>query len=198
MCHRSQYEKEAALKTYPERADLGHWCQEVFIGLLNTAKLKEELKYSNDEIIAAYMEATAACLTRAEALYSAARFCRIKGIYERGYQLAVQGLAIAHPRDGLAVEDWIYDYGLIDEFTVHAYWTARYAECVDACNRLLSEGKLPAGMRDRVLKNASSRSRVGDYQPISINCLLLLLTLWVCGQRACVVHHVHSVAARLH
>ena len=48
------------------------------------------------------------------------------------------------------------------------------------------------------LYKASSRSRVGDYQPISINCLLLLLTLWACGQRACVVHHVHGVAARLH
>jgi hypothetical protein len=33
---------------------------------------------------------------------------------------------------------------------------------------------------------------------ISISCLRLLLTLWACGQRACVVHHVHGVAARLH
>jgi hypothetical protein len=43
MCHRSQYEKEAALKTYPERADLGHWCQEVFIGLLNLPVLTMRL-----------------------------------------------------------------------------------------------------------------------------------------------------------
>ena len=35
-------------------------------------------------------------------------------------------------------------------------------------------------------------SCVGDFQPISINCLLLMLSLWACGQRACVVHHVHS------
>ena len=52
-----------------------------------------------------------------------------------------------------AVEDWIYEYGLLDEFAINAYWTERYAECVDACDRLLSEGKLPAEKRDRVLKN---------------------------------------------
>ena len=36
---------------------------------------------------------------------------------------------------------------------VNAYWTGKYAECVDACDRLLSEGKLPTDNRDRVLKN---------------------------------------------
>ena len=51
------------------------------------------------------------------------------------------------------MEDWIYDYGLLDELAVCAYWTERYAECVAACDRLLSEGKLPADKRDRVRKN---------------------------------------------
>jgi NAD(P)-dependent dehydrogenase (short-subunit alcohol dehydrogenase family) len=39
---------------------------------------------------------------------------------------------------------------------------------------------------------ASSGKRVGDFGPILNCCLLLLLSLWACGQRACVVHHVHS------
>ena len=116
-------------------------------------ELKEELKYSNDEVIAAYVEATASCPTRAEALHGAARFCREKGIYERGYQFAKQGLAIPNPNEALFVQDWIYEYGLLDELAINAYWTERYAECVDACDRLLSEGKLPADQRDRVLKN---------------------------------------------
>ena len=141
---------EAALKTYLERASLGHWHQEVFISLLNAARLKEELKYSDDEVISSYMEATAACPTRAEALHGAARFCRNRGINERGYEFAKQGLTIPYPTNALFVQDWIYEYGLLDEFAVNAYWTARYAECVDACDRLLSEGKLPTEMRDRV------------------------------------------------
>jgi hypothetical protein len=37
---------------------------------------------------------------------------------------------------------------------------------------------------------------VGDFQPISISDLRLMLSLWACGQRACVVHHVHGKGAR--
>ena len=124
-----------------------------FLKLLRTAREKEELARPDDEVISAYMEATAACPTRAEALHGAARYCRNKGIHERGYEFAARGLAIPHPRNAAAVEDWIYEYGLLDELAINAYWTGKYAECVDACDRLLSEGKLPADQRDRVLKN---------------------------------------------
>jgi hypothetical protein len=43
--------------------------------------------------------------------------------------------------------------GLRDELAVCAYWTSRYLECRDACDRLLREGKLPAEHRARVLHN---------------------------------------------
>ena len=121
--------------------------------LLSAAREKEKLGCPDTEVIAAYMEATAACPTRAEALHGAARFCRNKGLHERGYEFAAQGLTIAYPTNAPAVEDWIYEYGLLDELAVNAYWTRRYAECADACDRLLNEGKLPAEKRDRVLKN---------------------------------------------
>jgi glycosyltransferase involved in cell wall biosynthesis len=152
---RDSGQKEAALKAYLKRSSLGHWYQEVFISLLNAAKLKEALGYSDDEVISAYTEATAACPTRGEAIHGAARFCRNKGLYERGYEFAVQGLAVAYPNDALFVEDWIYEYGLLDELAINAYWTERYTECADACERLLSlsGGKLPASHHDRVLKN---------------------------------------------
>ena len=124
-----------------------------FLKLLRAARQKEELGRPDDEVISAYMEATAACPTRAEALHGAARFCRNKSLHERGYEFAAQGLAIAYPNNAPAVEDWIYEYGLLDELAVNAYWIGKYAECVDACDRLLNEGKLPTEKRDRVLKN---------------------------------------------
>jgi hypothetical protein len=150
---RDSGQREGALKAYLERARLGNWHQEVFMSLLHAAKLKETLGYSDYEVVCTYMEATASCPTRAEALHGAARLCRNKGFYERGYEFAVKGLAIPYPNDELFVEDWIYEYGLLDELAVNAYWTARYAECADACARLLREEKLPEEMRDRVLMN---------------------------------------------
>ena len=151
--YRDSGQKEAALKAYLERAKLGYWQQEVFISLLNVARLKQDLEYAGQDVLAAYAEATAACAARAEALHDAARFCRTKRRYDEAYALAQKGLTLACPDDGLFVHDWIYDYGLRDELAVAAYWTGRYAECADACERLLSEGKLPAETRERVLKN---------------------------------------------
>jgi glycosyltransferase involved in cell wall biosynthesis len=144
---------EAALHMYLRRASLGNWRQEVFLSLLNAAMLKEATGYPDGDVISTYVGAAAACRSRAEALHGAARFCRTKGLYEQGYAFAVQGLAMARPSDALFPEDWIYDYGLCDELAVCAYWTSRYAQCRDACDRLLSDGTLPVEHHARVLRN---------------------------------------------
>src|SRR5437660_12269691 len=67
---------------------------------------------------------------------------------------ARQALEIRRPESGLFLEDWIYEYGLLDELAVNAYWIERYQDCLDACQRLLREGKMPQDMYDRVKKNA--------------------------------------------
>ena len=76
-----------------------------------------------------------------------------RGSTNEGTSSPRRGLHIAYRNDALFVEDWVYEYGLLDELAINAYWTERYTECVDACDRLLSEGKLPTEQRDRVLKN---------------------------------------------
>jgi hypothetical protein len=144
---------EAALPMYLRRVNLGGWRQEVFLSLLNAAMLKETAGYPDGEVISTFMAATASCRGRAEALHGAARFCRTKGLYEQGYAFAAQGLVLARPGDALFPEDWIYDYGLRDELAVCAYWTGRYTECKDACDRLMSEGKIPLEHHARVLHN---------------------------------------------
>ena len=160
---RDSGQREAALPVYLWRAGVGQWQQEVFMSLLNAARLKAELGHADDAVISAYTAATAVCPTRAEALHGAARFCRMKGLYQRGHAFATQGLALAPPDDALFPEDWVYDYGLRDEFAVCAYWTARYGECRDACDRLLGEGKLPATHRARVSRNrALAAAKLGE------------------------------------
>lgn len=150
---RDSGQQEAALRMYLRRAGFGHWRQEVFMSLLHAARLKQDLGHGKEEVIAAYIEAAAACPTRAEALHGAARFCRTVGLYERGYAFAAQGLTLVRPDDVLFPEDWIYDYGLRDELAVCAYWTGRFTECRDACDRLVGEGKIPAEHHARVLHN---------------------------------------------
>jgi glycosyltransferase involved in cell wall biosynthesis len=146
-------QNEAALAEYLKRAKMGHWQEEVYVSVYNVAKIKEELHYPVEQVIGAYEEATKAQGSRAEALHDAARFCRSKNVFERGYEFARRGLAIKYPKDALFVVDWIYDYGLLDELAINAYWCGKYPECIEACQRLLTEGQLPAHQHERVEKN---------------------------------------------
>ena len=52
------------------------------------------------------------------------------------------------------LEDWIYEYGVLDEYAINAYWIERYQDCLRACQRLLRERKMPKDLYDRVKKNA--------------------------------------------
>jgi hypothetical protein len=73
----------------------------------------------------------------------------------------------------LFVEPLIYEYGLLDELAVNAYWVERYAECLDACERLLHDGKMPEEMRERVEMNARfAREKLAPQpQPIQSKAL---------------------------
>ncbi|MGO9547739.1 MAG: glycosyltransferase [Rhodomicrobium sp.] len=152
--YRDCRELEKALENYLIRSELGFWQEEVFISLYSAAQLKQELARPDQEVIDAYLRAAEAAPERAEALHGAARFCRLKGRNEEGYQFAKRGLGIPMPGDGLFVEPWIYETGLLDEFSVNAYWSRRFRECIDASLKMLATGKLSGGGLQRVCANA--------------------------------------------
>ena len=126
----------------------------MFISIYQAANLKADLGYDAEDVLASYSKAHKVRHDRAEALHGAARFCRIKGRFEDGYKFAKRALGMKVPADALFVEPWVYDYGVLDEYAVTAYWIGKYDDCRRACKRLLREGKIPADMRDRVEQNA--------------------------------------------
>ena len=153
--YRDSGEKQKSLEKYLERAELGFWQEEVFVSLLQAARLKEQLGHSEQEVFDAYTRASNAAPARIEALHGASWLCRLKNRYEDGYQIATRGLNIDPPAEGLFVETWIYNYGLLDELSVNAYWSGHYQEAIQACATMLSNGKLPAEHRERVIANAN-------------------------------------------
>jgi len=128
--------------------------EQVFCSLYAAARSKEQLGLPEQEVIDAYLEASHAMPTRAEALYGAIRFCCSKGRYEEGFKLANQGLAIVRPSEGMSIESWIYDYGLLDELAVCAYWSGHYRESLNACIAILASAACPADQRERIAANA--------------------------------------------
>jgi tetratricopeptide (TPR) repeat protein len=154
QCYLDQGKKEKALELYEERARLGFWDQEVFISLYRSAKLKADLGYNDEAVIATYLKAHDVCSNRAEALHGASRFCRIKQRYEQGLELARRALHIKRPDDALFFEGWIYDYGVLEEYAVNAYWLGQYDECLNACRTILASKMLSEDGRRRIQTNA--------------------------------------------
>ena len=152
--YRDAGEREKALENYLRRSELGYWIDEVFMSLYYAAQLKEAIGHPFEDVLATYLRAADMAPGRAETLHAASRLCREKGKFACGYEYARRGLAIPAPVDGLFVEKWIYEYGLLDELAVNAYWTEQYQDCLEACQRLLREGKMLPDMHNRVQKNA--------------------------------------------
>ena len=152
--YRDSGEKEKALEHYLRLADLGYGQDEVFMALYCVARLKEELDHPQQEVIDAYLKASDALPARAEALFWASRFCGGKGRNEEAFQFAKRGSAVSCPTDGLLIEQWIYDWGLLDELAIHAYWSGHYRESLDASIKLLASPVAPSGQRDRFAANA--------------------------------------------
>jgi glycosyltransferase involved in cell wall biosynthesis len=147
-------DKQQALDIYRRRAELGFWRQEVFVSLLRAARLMAELGFLDNEIIATYLCAHRTANDRTEALYDAARVCRLRSRYREGYEIARRGFGLKMPLDGLFVEQWIYEYGLSDELAVNAYFIGKYDECFKIYRRLLANPDLPTDVRQRFMANA--------------------------------------------
>ena len=145
-----------ALKHYLARAGLGYWIDEVFISLYGAGQMLEAMGRPLEETVAAYLRASDALSGRAEALHAASRLCRNRKQYAAGYEYARRGLQIPPPASGLFIEQWVYDYGLLDELAVNGYWAGHYRESREACLRLLHGTALPAQERERVWRNAES------------------------------------------
>jgi len=164
--YRDSGDRVRALEHYLARAKLGFWQEEVFVSLYRAAQLKEQLGYAEREVIAAFLQASDALPTRAEALHGASRFCRQKKRYEEGYQLARRGINIPTPSsNALFVEPSIYETGMLDEYALNAYWAGHNKDALQANLKLLATGKLSAANTRRVVANARFASERLPAEP---------------------------------
>jgi len=154
--YRNCGENEKALQAYLKRAELGFGVDEVFMSLCSAAKLQQALGRPFDEVMATYLRAADVAPSRAEALHGASLYCRLRKQHTAGYEIAKRAGSFREAPDGLFVEPWIYEYGLLDEFAVNAYWAGAYSDSLDACERILRERKCPEAQRPRIEGNAGA------------------------------------------
>ncbi|WP_210206734.1 glycosyltransferase [Methylobacterium durans] len=168
--YRDSGNNELALKYYIERSRLGYWEEEIFYSTWQSAAMMEQLGYPDFEVIGMYLKAFEGRPTRAESLHAAMNFCRRCGLHHQGFLIGKHAVSITIPSSGLFVLPWIYEYGLLDEFSILAYWSGHFQESLDSCLQILQEGRIPSDQRERIEVNADFSRKKGarshsDLQP---------------------------------
>lgn len=145
--YRDAGDREAAREAYLRRASMGGWTEEIYVSLIEAGHL------SNDPL-ECWKMAIRCVPARGEAYHALARWFRVAGKWDNGRFFSYRGLERTEPERALFSQPWVYEYGMLDEYAVNAYHAGDYHDSLDACMRLLTEGKLPASEAERVAKNA--------------------------------------------
>ena len=91
--------------------------------------------------------------SRVEAIYEIIKHYREEGYYDIAYSLCKRQLAKPRSQDILFIDKSIYDYKLIDELAVCAYWVGEYEESFILNRQLLENPYLPAFFKERIEEN---------------------------------------------
>ena len=151
--YRDAGEFELAIENYQKRASAGGWDQEVFISLLQIARLQRALNRDPKIVIDAFLTAYAYRPSRAEPLCDLAKYYRSLRMFCKAYQVALLGMSLPFPNDALFVERSPYEYDLALECSVAAYWLGNYEECQRISTELLLKSHLPIHVRRIVESN---------------------------------------------
>ena len=151
--YRDSQQWQKAHDAYLKRAELGGWTEEVFYSLFQVGRIKEILNHPIDEIIKVYFQAYQINPWRAESLWAAARICRLFCRFDQAYIFAKQALKIRMPDGALFVSQPIYEWSILDEFCIAAYWTGHHKEAKIVGDRLLAEKKFPEDQKQRIEAN---------------------------------------------
>jgi hypothetical protein len=150
---------ETGIKWYTRRIALGGWFEEVYYSYYRIASGLEILKKPWEEVELAYLAAYNYCKDRAESLYHIALHYRGVEDFKKAYKYAKIGSLIKYPQHcSLFVMKDVYDYKMLDELSINAFFIGEYMESLLICKKLLANPDLPPDYRERVKKNLEFNS----------------------------------------
>ncbi len=142
-----------ALQYYLKASQICSWNQEIYYSLYQASKLKARLNYPQEQVLTTYAKAMDVLGNRGEAFYEAIKLCRENKWYMFGWSLAQIALKIPPNHSALFSESWVYDYGILDEASIVAYYVGEYQKSKELCEKLLSEKKYPQSQEMRIKAN---------------------------------------------
>lgn len=137
-----QYEQ--CLKWYTNRINAGGFPEEIYYSYYKIAKTYIQQKKPWKDIRDAFVMAYKHTPKRAEPLYELAKYCRDNKLFKEGYYYAKIGAKNPFPLDlKLFISHQIYEYLMVSEVAVNAYYIGEYKECLKICLKLVANPNIP-------------------------------------------------------
>lgn len=136
---------ERAAEEYQRRADMPGWIEETYVARYQAGVLLARLGRW-PEAAETFTQAWELRPERLEAAHALAAGLRERRRYRTAHRLTTLAADLEPlpvPGDVLFVEPWIYEWGMLFEYSVTAYWVGEHERSVAACRRLLERRRLP-------------------------------------------------------
>jgi glycosyltransferase involved in cell wall biosynthesis len=128
---------QKAYEAYSRRVAMEGWVEETFMAQLELGRVAVLLDMPEDVVLREFLAAYEIRPIRAEPLYELARYFRMKKLYGKSLLFAKAGFLTPRPDDYLLVSQDVYDWRLLDELGVSAYWVGNHALGRAACEEIL-------------------------------------------------------------
>jgi glycosyltransferase involved in cell wall biosynthesis len=145
---------DKAIYWYKKRVEKGQWFEEVYYSLYRIATCMEKKGEPWIEVEKAFIVAWKNLPSRAEPLYEIAKHYRLANDFETGYKYAKLASKIPFPKDQLLfIFKSVYDYQVLDELSICAYYIGKHHENIEICQKLIKENLISEQDMKRVQMN---------------------------------------------
>jgi len=155
--YRDAGHRERAYAEYKKRAKMAGWAEETFAAQLEIGRMAVQLDEPEGVVVREYLEAFNLRPTRVEPLHDLARYFRERKQYGKAYVYARTGVEIERPDDQLFIAQPVYDWRMLDELGVAAFWVGDYLSAKEAGETILTRVRgglsIPADDLRRIQEN---------------------------------------------
>lgn len=152
--YRDAEDFDLALRYYRQRAQMGGWQEEIYVALLNVARLLNLCGAPFGEVVAALLEAHGAMPSRAEALYDLGMLYSGRQEWPNAWLFLERAARIQqNPHHILFIDAEVYQWRAKLEAAVAAYWVGAHEDAIEFNEALLAGADLPEKWRKQVAEN---------------------------------------------
>ena len=165
--YRDSNQPQKSLEAYEGRVAAGGWPEEVYYSMYMVARLKEVMGHPVNEVVEAYSRAWEFRPERLEAVFHAMRKLREQSRWVLALAYGEAALQRVGTRDILFVEPEIWQWRLLDEFSICAFYAGRVDSAAEKVTAIVNAPffkDLPERERERILKNSENFNRVLSSQ----------------------------------